>query len=105
SELVERLDLERDDAEDRAGGAALIEQVAAEAGQALEAEAEVELPVFFEAVLLRIGEHAVAELLGLSRLHGRHVERLQVAVYAHLRRRVGGDVEIAAVRLQHFSEQ
>ena len=47
-------------------GAALVEDVGAEARQPLDAEREVELEVLLEAVLLRVGQHAVGELLGLG---------------------------------------
>ena len=105
AQLVERLDLERNDAEHGRGRAALVEEVGAEAGQALQAEGEVEFEILFEAVLLRIGHDAVGELLGLGRRQLRQVERHQVAVHAHLRRRVGGDVQIAARHLQHSFQQ
>ena len=60
--------------------------VRAEAGQALDAERQVELEVLLQPVLLVVGQDRVAELLGLGRRHRRHVERLEDAVDAHLRR-------------------
>ena len=69
-----------------ARGAALVEDVGAEAGQALQTEGEVEFEVFFEAVLLRVGHDAVGQLLGFGRRHLRQVERHQVSVHANLRR-------------------
>ena len=47
-------------------GAALHEDVGAEAREALDAEGEVELVFFLELVLLGVGEDAVAELLGVG---------------------------------------
>ena len=47
--------------------AALVEDVGAEAGQALDAEREVDLEVLLEPVLLVVGEDRVGELLGLGR--------------------------------------
>ncbi len=105
SQLVEGLDLERNQAEDGRGGAALVEGVGAEAGQALQTEGEVQLEIFFEAVLLRIGHDAVGQLLGFGRRHLRQVERHQMPVHPNLRRRVGGDVEIASPHLQQPLQQ
>ncbi len=105
SQLVERLDLERNQTEDGRSGAALIEDVGAEAGQTFQAEGEVEFEVFLEAVLLRVGHHAVGQLLGFRRRHLRQVQRHQVSVDADLRRRVGGEVKIAASHLQHSFQQ
>ena len=94
-------DLVGDRAVDGRHRAALHEDVGAEAGQALDAEAEVQLQVLLEAMLLRVGEHAVGELLGLHRGQGRQVQRAQLAVHADLGRRVGGDVEVGAPHLRH----
>jgi hypothetical protein len=86
SQLVERLDFERDDAEDGRRRAALVETVRAEAGQALQAERKVEFEILFETMLLRIGHYAVGELLGFRRRQLRQIERNQVSVDTHLRR-------------------
>src|SRR5208283_1471516 len=61
AERVEALDLPRDGAEYGSYGAALLEDVASETGQVLQAERKVELEVFLEAMLLRVGEHAIGE--------------------------------------------
>ncbi len=105
AELVKGLDLKGDQTKDGSGRAALIEHVGAEAGQALQTEREVEFEAFLETVLLRIGHDAVGQLLGFGRRHLRQIERIQMAVYANLRRRIGSDVEIAAGHLQHSFEQ
>ena len=96
AQLLEVADLVGDRAVDGGHRAALHEDVGAEARQALDAEAEVELEVLLEAVLLRVGQHAVGELLGLDRGQRRQVQRPQLAVDADLGRRVGGDVEVGA---------
>ena len=67
-------DLLGNEAVDRADGAALVEQVAAEARQPADAEREVELERFLEALLLRVGQHAVDQLLGLGRLQLRQLQ-------------------------------
>ena len=105
AQLRERLDLESDHAKHRGGGPALIKKIATEARQPFQSEREVEFQIFFEAMLLGIGEHAVSELLGLGRRQRRHVQRVQVPVHPDLRRRVGGNVQIAATHLQHLAKQ
>ena len=63
AELAEGADLFRDEPVDGADRAALVEDVAAEArADRLDAEREVELHRLFEALLLRVGEHAVDQL-------------------------------------------
>src|SRR5947209_18231604 len=54
TELAKSEDLVGDLAVDGGRGAALVEDVGAEAGQSFDAEGEVELEVFFEAMLLRV---------------------------------------------------
>ena len=106
AELAEGADLFRDQPVDRADRAALVEDVAAEAGaDRLDAEREVELHRLFEALLLRVGEHAVDELLGVGRRQLRHLQPRQVAVDADLRRRGGGDVQVGPVHLDHRLQQ
>src|SRR2546430_983080 len=56
TELLESEDLVGDLAIDGGGGAALVEDVGSEPRQPLDAERDVELEVFFEAVLLGVGE-------------------------------------------------
>src|SRR6185312_3295109 len=101
-ELLKRSDLEWNHTEDRSGRTALVEDVATKTRQALQAEREVEFQMLLEAMLLRVGQHAVSKLLGLGRLQGRHVQGLQMSVHAHLWRRVGGDVEVAASEFDHL---
>ena len=68
AELAEGADFFRNQPVDRADRAALVEDVAAEArADRLDAEREVELHRFFEALLLRVGQHAVDQLFGLGR--------------------------------------
>ena len=103
--MIERLDFERNQTKDSSGRAALVKHVGAESGQAFQAERKVEFETLFKAMLLGVGHHAVGQLLGLGRSHLRQVERHQMAVHTNLGRRVGGDVQIAAVHLQHSLEQ
>jgi len=90
---------------DGADGAALIEDVAAEPREPLDAEREVELQHFFEPLLLRVREHAVHELLRLGRLQLRQRQALQVAVDANLRRRARRNVQIRSVHLDERLQQ
>ena len=99
---VKSLDFPGNGTEHRSNGAALIEHVAAEARQVLQTERKVEFQILFEAMLLRVGQHAVCKRFGVSRRERRHVQRAQPAVNAHARRAVGGDVQVAASHLDHF---
>jgi hypothetical protein len=101
TELLEGEDLERNGAERAGHRAALHEDVGAKARQALHAEREIELVVFFELVLLRVGENRIAELFGLDRRERRGLQRHQVSVDAQLRRTAGGDVEVGSALLDH----
>ena len=67
SQLRERFDFEWDHAEDSRSGATLVKKIAAEARQAFQSERKVEFQIFFKAVLLGIGQHAIGELLGFGR--------------------------------------
>ena len=104
-ELGEAFDLKRNDAEDRGNGAALVEDVGAETRQTLQPERKVQLEILFKAVLLSIGHHRVGQLLGVGRTQRRHIQRLQVAVDPNLRRRIGGDVKIAAAEFEQLLQQ
>ena len=88
AQILEASDLLGNQPVDGADGAALVEHVAAEARQPLDAEREVELERLLEALLLRVGQHAVGQLLGVGGRQVGPVEALQVAVHAHLWRRV-----------------
>jgi hypothetical protein len=105
SQLVEGLDLVRNRAEGAGHVAALHEDVGAEARELLHAEREVELVRLLEAVLLRVGEHRVAELLGLGRRQRRHPQRMELAVDSELRRGTGGDVKVRGALLDHRLQQ
>src|SRR5262249_56843202 len=80
SESIKALNFPGDGTEDGANRASLIETVAAEAGQVFQAEGKVELEIFLETVLLRVGEHAVSERLGVGSGQRRHIQRAQVPV-------------------------
>ena len=104
-ESVEALDFPGNRAKHGGDGAALMEDVAAETSQALQAEREVELEIFLQAMLLHVGEHAVGERLGVGRRERRHVERTQLSVNAHARRAVGRKVQVAATQFDHFLQK
>ncbi len=106
AQLVERLDLVRDGAEDRADRAALVEEVGAEARQSPHAEREVEFEVLLEAVLLRVGQDRVGEGLGVGGgERARAFDGAQVPVHAHLRRRVRRQVQVRAAHLDQLLQQ
>ena len=104
-QLLEAADLLRNQPVDRADRAALIEHVHAEARQALDAEREVELQRLLESLLLRVGQHAVGELLGFRRIHVSARQPHEVSVDTHLRRCGGGDMEVRALHLHHRVQQ
>ena len=79
-ELLEAEDLVGDLPEDAGDRAALVEDVGAEAGEALDAEGEVELEVLLEPVLLVVGQDRVRELLGLRHRQRRIGKRDQLPV-------------------------
>ena len=93
------------DAEDRGDGAALVEDVAAEPRHAPDAEREVELEGLLEPFLLRVGQHAVGQRLGVGGAEHRQVEDLQLPVHADLRRRLRRQVQIGSAVLDQGLEQ
>jgi len=105
AELLEAADLFGNQPIDGADRPALVEHVAAKAREPLDAEGEVELQRLLEALLLRVGEHAVGEGLGVGRRHVGALETLQVPVHAHLRRRADGDVEVGALQFDRLLQQ
>src|SRR5437870_6150038 len=96
SQSIESFNFPRNGTEDRAYGSPLIETVAAETGQVLQAKGEVQLQILFKAVLLRVRQNAVRQGLGVRGRQRRHVERPESSVDAHARSAVRGDVEVAA---------
>jgi hypothetical protein len=104
-ELLEAADLLRNQPVDRRDRPALVEHVAAEARQPLDAEREVELHVLFEALLLRVGEHAVGQLLRVGRRERGSGHRAEVPVDADLGCRIGRDVQVGPVGLDDLPEQ
>ena len=97
AEVLEAFDLLGNQPVDGADGAALVEDVRAEPGDAADAEREVELERLLEALLLRVGHDAVGQLLGLGRRQFRQLEPLQLSMHANLRRRAGRQVEVRAL--------
>ena len=55
-----------------------LKQIAAETRQILQAEREVQLQIFLEPVLLRVGQHAIGQRLGVRRGQGSHIQRPQL---------------------------
>jgi len=102
---VETLDFPGNGTEDRADSTPLIENVAAEARQVLQAKGKVQLQVFFKAVLLRIRQHAVGQRFRIRGGQRRHIERAKLSVHAHARRAVRGDVEVTAPHFDHLLQQ
>ena len=105
AESVKALDLPRNGTKHGGHRAALVKDVAAETGQALQTEGEVEFEVFLEPVLLHVGKNAVGQRLGVCRGERGHVERAQLAVHANARRAIGGEVQVAASHFDHLLEQ
>src|SRR4029453_16234010 len=97
AELIESLDLLRDDSIDGRHGAALVENVAAETREAANAEREVEFERLLESLLLRIREHAVRQSLGFRGAERRKIERLPLARYPNLVRGSRRDVQIGSL--------
>src|SRR5580704_6484009 len=105
AERVEALDFPRNGTEHSAHGSALVKDVAAETSKIFQAEGEVQLEVFLEAMLLRIGQHAICQRLGVGGSQRRHIQRTKTAVNADARGAVRGDVEVAAPHLDHLFQQ
>ena len=94
-QLLERLQLLRDDAEGGAERLALEVDVDAEAGEAGNGMRRVDLPLDLELLLLLGGEDAVEQLLRvLGREHGSAFEALELAANADRRRRPHREVEV-----------
>ena len=94
-ELLERLDLVRDEAEGRADRLPLEVDVHAEAGEAGNRMREVELALDLEVLLLLAREDAVEELLRVIRRERRVlVQALDLSTHAYDRRRPNGHMEV-----------
>jgi hypothetical protein len=106
SELLERLDLVRDQAERRTERLPLEESVDAEARDAGNRVGEVELAVELEPLLLLTRENAVQQVACVLRAHGRHaVEALEMTAQPDDGRRPHGQVEVGRLELHHLREQ
>ncbi len=105
AQLLKGQDLEGNGSKRARHRAALHEDVRAKARQPLHAERQVELVVFFELVLLGVGENRVAKLLRFDRGERWRLQLNQFTVDAQLRRRAGGDVQIARALLDHRLQQ
>src|SRR5579872_2597591 len=101
AELIESLYLPGNRAEHSGDRASLMEDVATETSETFQTEGEVELEIFLKAMLLNVCEHAVSERLGVRGRKGWHIERAQLAMHAHARSAVGGEMEVAASQLDH----
>jgi hypothetical protein len=105
-ELLERLDLGRNQAEGRAERLALPVDVHAEAREAGNGVREVDLAVDLEILLLLGREDPVEELLRrLGRQRLDVLQRLQVPAHADHRVRAHRDVQIGRVSRHHLLEQ
>jgi hypothetical protein len=105
-EVLERLDVERNLPDDHRDAAALLEAVAAESREVLNAEREIELVLHLEPLLLILGQHRIRELQRVFRLHHElDVRPRHVAVDAQHWPLARRDVEIGGVPLDHLFEQ
>jgi hypothetical protein len=105
-QLLEAHDLERDLADRHGHAAALLEDVAAEAGQVRDAEREVEFVLRLEPLLLRLRQDRVCDVQRvLRREHVLRVRVHDVAVDAQLRSLARRDVQVAAPALDHLLQQ
>ena len=92
--------------DDHRDAAALLEAVAAEAGEVLDAERKIELVVHLESLLLVLRQHAVGKLQRVLRRHREVDVRVRdLAVYAQLRPFAGRDMQVGRVPLDHFLEE
>ena len=106
AEVLEGPHVEGNHPDDHRHAAALLEHVAAEPGQVLDAEREVELVLGLEALLLVFGEHRVGQRQGV--LGRQDVGRGgvgDIAVDAKLGPLARGDMQVGRVLLDHFLEQ
>jgi hypothetical protein len=105
-ELLERLDLRRDQAEGRAERLALPVHVHAEAREARNRMREVDLAAHLEVLLLLGGEDPVEQLLrDLGGQRRDFLQGLELAAHAHHRVRADGHVQIRRVPRHHLLEQ
>src|SRR5690606_34409482 len=104
-ELGEAADLEGDRPEGAGDLAALLEDVGAEAGEALDTEREVDALALLEPGPLRLVHHLEAQGAALGRREVGRPERDELSIDAELRGRAGGDVEIGRALLEHRLEE
>src|SRR5260370_8082952 len=92
---MERIDVERDQAKDRAYRPPLVEAVTTKTRQSLQTKGKIQLQTLLKTVLLRVGQHAIGELFSFGGREGWHVQRLQVSIHPHLRRTIRCDMDVA----------
>ena len=106
TEVLEVLDLERDHPEDRADRVALHVDVDTEPSPSGQGVRHVELELLLEALAHLLGQDRVDHALQRTgRERGVLTQALELAVYAHRRRRARGQVQVRSVRLQELPEQ
>ncbi len=105
AQLLEGEDLEGDGAEGAGDGAALHVDVGPEPGEVLDAEGEVDGVVLLELDLLLLGEHRVAQGLGVHRRQGGELEGDDGPVDAQQGGGAGGDVHVTRPLLDHRLEE
>ncbi len=105
AQRVKTFEFPRNGPKDGPYRAALIEKIASKTSQILQSEGKIQFQVFLEPMLLRVGQDAVGQGLGIRGGQGRHVQRPQFAVYADSRRAIGGDMQIASAHFDHLLEQ
>src|SRR5690606_13243028 len=104
-ELDHRLDVVRNDTQDGADRAPLVEDVRSEPAQTGDTERHVELPLLLETQDLLVIENAVDELLRRLRIEHFLLGRDEPPGDTDHRRRSGGDVEVGATALDELLDE
>src|SRR5690349_3315627 len=102
SKLLERADLERDLSNDQRNASTLLEAVAAETREVLDAEREVQLVLDLELLLLVLRQHRIGELHAVLRLqHDVDIRVRNVAVDTYLGPPAGGEEQVGGATAGH----
>ena len=67
---------------------------------------KIKLQIFFKTVLLGIGQNRICKPFGVGRRHRAKTQNGgEMAVYAHLRRGICGDVKIGTTGIRHLPKK